>query len=430
MRINPSDSAHKETAILVGVRWENTSAQLTDEYLDELSLLAQTAGAEVLGRVVQARKRPDAATFLGKGKAQSLMRQAAALDCDLIIVDEELSPTQQRNLQNLAGEKIKVIDRSGLILDIFVRHARTREAKTQVELAQLQYMLPRLSGQWTHLERQKGGIGTRGGPGETQIEVDRRLVRQRIIRLKSELKHLAADHNTRSKRRKHSYQVALVGYTNAGKSTLMNSLTNAGVLVEDQLFATLDTTTRRLDLGDHQPILLSDTVGFIRKLPHHLVASFRTTLAEVAEADLIIKLLDASSPQVEDHLRTIDEVLTELGVLDNTSLVVLNKVDAITDRHILASLKRKFPQALMISARQRLRLETLEEAILLAHSRNFRSVVLKVPVTAAKLIHQVYRDLEVNNRRDEDGIVTLEVRGPESTLKAVQHRIRMLAPTE
>ncbi len=430
MHINPSDDVHKETAILVGVRWESTSSQVTDEYLDELSLLAETAGAEVLGRVVQARKRPDAATFLGKGKAQTLMRQATALDCDLIIVDEELSPTQQRNLQTLAGETIKIIDRSGLILDIFVRHARTREAKTQVELARLQYLLPRLSGQWTHLERQKGGIGTRGGPGETQIEVDRRIVRDRILKLKSDLKRLAADHDTRSKQRKNLYQVALVGYTNAGKSTLMNALTNAGVLVEDQLFATLDTTTRRLELGDHQPILLSDTVGFIRKLPHHLIASFRTTLAEVAEADLIIKLLDASSPQVEDHLRTIDEVLTEMGVLDNPSLIVLNKVDAVTNGDILARLKRKFPQALMISARRHLRLETLEEAILQAHSRHFQAAVLKVPLGAGKLIHQVYRDLEVKNRLDEDGMVTLEVRGPEPALQAFQRRIRMLARTE
>jgi GTP-binding protein HflX len=427
MHINPSDDVHKETAILVGVRWESTSSQVTDEYLDELSLLAETAGAEVLGRVVQARKRPDAATFLGKGKAQTLMRQATALDCDLIIVDEELSPTQQRNLQTLAGETIKIIDRSGLILDIFVRHARTREAKTQVELARLQYLLPRLSGQWTHLERQKGGIGTRGGPGETQIEVDRRIVRDRIRKLKSDLKQLAVDHNTRSKQRAHSYQVALVGYTNAGKSTLMNALTDAGVFVEDRLFATLDTTTRKLELGDHQPVLLSDTVGFIRKLPHHLIASFRTTLAEVAEADLIIKLLDASSPQVEDHLRTINDVLAELDVPDNPSLIVLNKVDALTDLNILARLKRKFPQALMVSARQRLRLETLEEAIQLAYSSHFRSAVLKVPLSAGKLIHEVYRDLEVKNRQDEEETATFEVQGPEPAIRAFQRRLEMLA---
>ncbi len=288
MPTNPRAAGRSESAILVGVRWGNVPAQQVDEHLDELGLLAETAGAQVLGRVVQVRDRPDAATFVGKGKANSLVKQARMLECDLVIFDEELTPTQQRNLQNLAGDDFKIIDRSGLILDIFDRHARTREAKTQVELARLQYLLPRLTGQWTHLERQKGGIGTRGGMGETQIEVDRRIIRTRIGRLKGELKRQLAEHKTRVKRRERVFQVALVGYTNAGKSTLMNALTNAGVFVEDQLFATLDTTTRRLQLGNHQPILLSDTVGFIRKLPHHLIASFRTTLAVVTDADLII----------------------------------------------------------------------------------------------------------------------------------------------
>ena len=426
MPINPRDGSPKEKAILVGVRWGNTPSHLVDEHLDELGLLAETAGAEVIGRVVQARERPDAATFVGKGKANSLIKQALALNCDLVIVDEELSPSQHRNLQELAGDDFKVIDRSGLILDIFDRHARTHEAKIQVELARLQYLLPRLSGRWSHLERQKGGIGTRGGMGETQIEIDRRIVRTRIGKLKRELKRKIAEHRTRVKQRERVFRVALVGYTNAGKSTLMNALTDADVFVEDQLFATLDTTTRRLQIGNHQPILLSDTVGFIRKLPHHLIASFRTTLAEVTEADLIVKLLDASSPQVEDHLETINEVLEELGIDDRTDLIVLNKVD-IVDQEELARLQRRLPEALLISARQHLRLETLEEAFEEAQSRHYRAVELQVPIGSAKLVSEIYRQLEVMGRQDDEHLVTLQVRGSDKAIRAFQRRIEAQA---
>ncbi|MEE9466644.1 MAG: GTPase HflX, partial [Candidatus Neomarinimicrobiota bacterium] len=306
------------------------------------------------------------------------------------------------------------------------RHARTHEAKTQVELAWLQYLLPRLSGQWTHLERQKGGIGTRGGMGETQIEIDRRIVRSRIDKLKRDLKRQTAEHKTRAKQRERVFRVALVGYTNAGKSTLMNALTDADVFVEDQLFATLDTTTRRLQIGNHQPILLSDTVGFIRKLPHHLIASFRTTLAEVTEADLIVKLLDASSPQVEDHLQTINEVLEELGIDDTSHLIVLNKVDAVGQAE-LARLQRRLPEALLISARQHLRLETLEDAFKQAQTRHYRAVELQVPIGSARLISEIYHQLEVKDRQDDENLVTMQVWGSDKAIRSFQHRIEALA---
>ncbi len=417
------EGAPRETALLVGLRWPSTPPPVVDEHLDELDLLAQTAGANVVGRIVQRRDRPDASTFIGKGKAQSMVMQSQELDCDLIIFDEDLSPSQHKNLQKMAGEDIKVIDRSGLILDIFGKHARTREAKTQVELAQLQYTLPRLSGLWTHLERQKGGIGTRGGPGETQIEVDRRMTRARIRLLQNDLKHIISERATQSHRRRQAFRVALVGYTNAGKSTLLNALTGARVYVEDRLFATLDTTTQKLTLSDGHTVLLSDTVGFIRKLPHHLIASFRSTLAEVAEADLILKILDASSPQVKEHFEAINEVLGELGLNDRPSRVVLNKLDAIDDDGTLAQLQRQFPDAVVISARQRLRLDRLEAAISEAYTQDFDQVQLRIPPEQSRLVSAVYEVLEVKERTYELDTTVLTVRGPRAVIQSFKSRL-------
>ena len=259
----------REKAFLVGVILKGSSQVQIIEQLEELEFLADTAGADIIGKFTQSRNKPDATTFIGKGKAQTIINQAIELECHLIIFNDDISPTQIKNLQKIAGETTKVIDRTGLILDIFTKHAKTKEAKTQVKLAQLEYFLPRLTRIWTHLERQMGGIGTRAGAGETQIEIDRRLIRNQIAKLKIELTAIEKQRQVQSHRREDAIRIALVGYTNAGKSTLMNALTDAGVLVQDQLFATLDTTTRKLeniDIGI--PVLLSDTVGFIRNLPH------------------------------------------------------------------------------------------------------------------------------------------------------------------
>lgn len=419
----PREGTPKEKALLAGIKWTQDSSQTVQDHLDELGLLTETAGGEIAGQVIQTRDRPDAATFVGKGKAQSIANQAQELGCDLIIFDDELSPSQQKNLQRLAGENIKVIDRSGLILDIFAQHARTWESKTQVELARLQYVLPRLSGLWTHLERQRGGIGTRGGPGEAQIEVDRRMTRTRIAQLQSDLKQIARERSTQSQRRQAAFRVSLVGYTNAGKSTLMNSLTGADVFVEDQLFATLDTTTRKMDLGDNRTILLSDTVGFIRKLPHHLVASFRSTLAEVAEANLILKILDCSSPQIEEHLATINEVLHDMGIADKPSLVVLNKLDALNDNDILNALQRQHPDAVIISAKQGLRLDQLEEVILKAYREDFVQADLRVPPGRARLVNMVYKTVEVESHTYDGDTTVLTVRGPKAILRSLQHKL-------
>lgn len=293
------------------------------DYLDELSMLARTAGGEEVVRFTQNAQAPDPSTYVGKGKADEIARAVKALGIDTVIFDDELSPSQQRNLEGVL--ECKVVDRTGLILDIFAQRARTAYAKTQVELAQYQYLLPRLAGMWTHLERQQGGIGTRG-PGEREIETDRRLARMRISKLKEELEHIDRQMATQRKRRSSVARVALVGYTNVGKSTLLNKLTGEHVYVEHRLFATLDTTVRRVSHGELS-YLLADTVGFIRKLPTQLVEAFKSTLDEVREADVLLHVVDLSHPAWEDQMATVNETLRTIGAADKSMLLVFNKID-------------------------------------------------------------------------------------------------------
>ena len=334
-----------EKAILVGValQSENISYNTMCEYLDELAFLAETAGAETVKIFTQNLDKPVTATFVGKGKLEEIRNYVEENDIDLVIFDDELSPTQIRNIdRELPGRK--VLDRTTLILDIFAKRARTAEAKAQVELAQYQYMLPRLTGMWTHLERQKGGLGLRG-PGESEIETDRRIIRDKITRLKEQLAKIDKQMTTQRKNRGKLVRVALVGYTNVGKSTLMNLLSKSEVFAENKLFATLDTTVRKIAIKN-VPLLLADTVGFIRKLPHHLVESFKSTLDEVREADVILHVVDISHPQFEDQVRVVNETLSEL--LDKTNkptITVFNKIDAFTytkkDEDDLTPIERK-----------------------------------------------------------------------------------------
>ena len=300
--MNNNNFSQKENVLLVGVIYGELDEEKVCEHLDELSLLAETAGGNVIRRFTQKISKVNSSYFIGKGKAEEIIRIAKDLKISSIIFDDELSPSHLKNYNNLSKE-IKIIDRSMLILEIFKQRAQTKEAKTQVELAQLQYMLPRLTRAWTHLERQMGGIGTRAGAGETQIEVDRRLIRTRISKLKKDLNKIDDEREVQSKRRGNHFKVTLVGYTNAGKSTLMKAISGANVFIQDQLFATLDTTTRLVELDSAHSIMLSDTVGFVRKLPHHLVASFKSTLKEVVSSDLILMVLDSSSKQVYDHYK-------------------------------------------------------------------------------------------------------------------------------
>lgn len=335
-----------ERAVLVGVV-PRTSAE---DSLAELALLADTAGAEVLKVVRQRRSTIHPGTFLSRGKLEELVEMAEADQADVFIFDEDLHPAQVKNLEDRL--KKKILDRSELILDIFAARARTREARIQVELAQLEYLLPRLTRMWSHLSRLGGGIGTRG-PGETQLETDRRHVRDKILFLKRQMKGVEKERQVQRARRQRHHRTALVGYTNAGKSTLMNALTGAGVLAEDKLFATLDATTRRLAWPDGAITLLSDTVGFLRKLPHHLIASFRSTLEEVIEADLLIHVADAAHPDAGPQIDAVEQVLEELGAGNKASLLVLNKADRLEDEAAHRGLALRYPGALLISALNR-----------------------------------------------------------------------------
>jgi GTP-binding protein HflX len=346
-----------ERAVLVGHSARDGGA--LDRSLAELALLADTAGAQVMGTVTQRRGPVHPATFIGKGKVLELKQLAGQNDADVVIFDDDLSPAQVRNLEK-ATER-KVVDRSELILDIFAKRARTRESRLQVELAQLEYTLPRLTGMWKHLERQAGGIGTRG-PGETQLETDRRLVRERIARLKRALGAVERERETQRRRRRREFRAALVGYTNAGKSTLFNALTRAQVFVENRLFATLDATTRQMVSPDRRIALITDTVGFIRKLPHHLVASFHSTLVEAIEADLLLHVVDASDPDWRRQIAA-EQALEEILETPRPTLMVFNKVDRIADDTIADGLRAEFDGCHVVSALTGDGLDRLRETV-------------------------------------------------------------------
>jgi GTP-binding protein HflX len=376
----------RESAILVGVvgpgrtRWDVTDS------LDELALLADTAGADVTDRVVQSISRFSAAWYIGKGKVSTLASLAAPQKTDLVIFDDDLSPVQIRNLEREI--KCKLLDRSALILDIFAGHARTATAKTQVELAQLEYLRTRLTRQWTHLSRQSGGIGTKG-PGETQIETDRRLIGQRITTLRSRLEKIDRQRTTQRKGRREFSRISLVGYTNAGKSTLMNLLSDSAVRTEDRLFATLDATTRVVQLDAHRRALLSDTVGFIRKLPHRLIESFKSTLDEVRESDVLVHVIDASHPRHDEHRRVVEDTLEEIGADGKAVLLVLNKIDAVENPETLTALKHTYPEAAFVSALRGIGLAELKSRLLDVVDRDYAENIIYLPVEEQRVIAQI-----------------------------------------
>ena len=419
----------KEKVLLVGVIHGELDLETVDVHLEELQLLAETAGAIVMGKITQKLFRINPSFFIGTGKAKQIINQAKELDVSLIIFDDELSPGQMKNYGKLT-EEIKVIDRSALILDIFKQHAQTKEAKTQVELAQLEYMLPRLTRAWTHLERQMGGIGTRAGAGETQIEVDRRLIRARISKLKRELEKIEKERETQSKRRGSQYKVALVGYTNAGKSTLMKAISGANVFIENQLFATLDTTIRSVKLDKTHSILLSDTVGFVRKLPHHLVASFRSTLKEVTKADLILLVLDASSNQVEEHYNTIIDVLKSLEAERHQMLIVLNKIDLESAENQISFLKRKFPGGTFVSALNNIRIEKLSQNISEIMDENYQIVDITFSYQESKELALAQEGMDVLERNYEDDHVKLKLKGSRWRINQIQSTLAKIKAPE
>jgi GTP-binding protein HflX len=398
----------------VGVLLSNKSKQL--DPLDELEGLATTAGARVVGKLVQRREVPDKTTYLGSGKVDELRQLVEAHNADVVLFDNDLTPAQTRNLER--GTGVKVLDRTELILDIFASRAQTHEARLAVELAQLQYALPRLKRMWTHLSRLKMGIGMRG-PGEKQLEVDRRLVEKRIHDLRTELAEIQRRKERQVAARQEHMTVSLVGYTNAGKSTLLNRLTGSNVLAEHKLFATLDTRTRRWQLPGWGPVLLSDTVGFIRDLPHHLVASFRATLEEARQAHLLMHVADASSPVALDQISAVYQVLSDLGIEEKDTLLVLNKIDALADRGPLEKLLARYPNAVPISAHTGQGIDQLSQLVSAMLSRSFSDVEVETGVDNGRLMAFLAAHGEVLSKNYRDDRVTIHCRIPRKYLDSI-----------
>jgi GTP-binding protein HflX len=397
------------TAVLVSVpERENTLPK--ERVLDELKGLVKTAGVTVVGELVQLRGRPHPGTCLGKGKLEELVELAHATGAELIIFDNNLSPSQGRHLEQ-ATQRI-IVDRSELILDIFATHARTYEAKLQVELAQLQYTRTRLKRMWTHLERIEGGIGASRGPGEKQIELDRRMIDTRISELKQRIGEIEVRRERMVRQREQHALVSLVGYTNAGKSTLMNALTKADVYVADQLFATLDTRTRAWNITGWGDVLLSDTVGFVRNLPHSLVASFKSTLEEARQADLLLHVVDASHPEAEQQVATVEAVLEEIGVEIRDFILVLNKADLVADREVIDMLRAKYASSITISAKTGRGLEQLGLLVAERLGDGFIDLRIETSVGNGRLFAWLAEHAEIQQRDYQDDRVIIEARLP------------------
>lgn len=420
MKLETKPNQDKERVLLVGLYGPNTHREIAKEHLMELERLTDTAGGITIQKLLQKRYKPDASSYIGKGKLKELSGLVKRNNIDLVIFDDDLSSTQVRNIQN--NTNAKVIDRSALILDIFAFRAKTAAAKVQVELAQLEYMLPRLTRAWTHLSRQKGGIGTKG-PGETQIETDRRMIGKRISLLKEKLEKLNKQRITQRKGRSGKTRVALVGYTNAGKSTLMNALTETNLFAENRLFATLDSTVRRFDVNNKE-LLLSDTVGFIRKLPHHLIESFKSTLDEIRESDILLHVVDASSKTVDDYIHIVNNTLKEINSYSKPTILVFNKVDAVKDQDIITGLKRDYPDAVWISAERNIGLNNLEEEINNKLIENSIERTIEIPVTEYKVVSLIHEIGEVISEEFNEDKVRLSFRIPKKYLGELKSVIK------
>jgi GTP-binding protein HflX len=412
-----------ERAVLVAAPRKGTDPHEVREHILELGRLTDTAGGEVVGVLQQQVDAPGPRFYIGEGKAEELRELLRSQDASLVIFDEELTPAQGKNLETFLGTR--VMDRPELILDIFATRARTSEARMQVELAQLQYLLPRITRMWNHLSRQRGGIGLRG-PGETQLETDRRLIGLRISSLRSKLEDVARARATRRKGREGQFRVALVGYTNAGKSSLLKALSGSDVFVEDRLFATLDSATRVVDLGDGHQCLVTDTVGFIRKLPHQLVASFRSTLEEAREADLLLHVIDASHPDMEEHRAVVAEVLEELDLDDRPQVLVFNKIDRLTHGEEEALRERvralESTPAVFLSALQTETLASLKDTLLARSRARLEKVMVRLPLEDGEGLATLYREGEVISATPQGNEMEVEARIPAAVLGRVRNR--------
>ena len=401
----------KERAILLGIKKRGMTSLDINEHLAELKELTRTAGGETIETITSSQNSFHPAYLVGTGKAELLTQLAAEKEADLIIFDKELSPAQQRNLEEKIG--IKIIDRTQLILDIFAQHAHSREGKLQVELAQLNYLLPRLVGKGIILSRLGGGIGTRG-PGETKLEVDRRRVREKIGRLKKDIEKIRQNRTMQRKQRKKIGipEVVLVGYTNTGKSTVLNNLTQAHSTVENKFFSTLDPISRQISLPNNQLIIITDTVGFIRNLPYHLIAAFKATLEEIAEADFLLHILDASHSQVIEQERVVRKILDEIGVKGMNIIPVLNKIDLLDSSNILRRLKNTFPEAVAISALKKQRIDRLLERITESFRNRYQKIRVNIPLAEGKLIARLHHEGKIlkENYMKQQADITVEVK--------------------
>ena len=401
-----------EKALLVGVRLSGMTKRYADESLGELSRLADTAGVEVMEKMIQSRETPDSAYFVGKGKAEEIALIYTELGLSTVIFDVDLSPAQTRNLENIIEGK--VIDRTRLILDIFAQHARTKEAMLEVELAQLNYQLPRLTRLWTHLSRQtagarSGSVGTRG-PGEKQLDIDKNLIRGRMSVLKQQLDKIKENRHLERQNREGKFTIALVGYTNAGKSTLLNSLANDHLYTDDKLFATLDPVTRLVRLSSNQSALFTDTVGFIRNLPHHLIVSFRATLEEVKESDMLLHVVDSSHESVREQIKAVEDVLKKLNAHNVPMLTVFNKTDNLDDMSVLTDLRREYPNSVSISALNGNGIDELKARLLEKASSNEVEIKIEIPQTNGQAINYIYNHGRIISKEFKDGFVYLQAK--------------------
>ena len=415
-------------AFLVGVKLKDELQSDAESSLEELRRLAETAGMEVLAEIIQPKETPDPAYFIGRGKLEEAEAIVSELKVEAVIFDNDLTPAQTRNLEKALD--IVVVDRTSLILQIFAQRAQTKAAKLQVDLAQLQYALPRLTRMWTHLSRLGTGGGTAGGsagraggvvrgPGETQLQIDRRLIHSQISRVKKALQKVEKHRRVQRKQRQEMINVSLVGYTNAGKSTLFNALTSEHRLAEDKLFATLDPTTRLLDLPDNRHVLLSDTVGFLKKLPHHLVASFKATLEEVVEADLLLHVVDVAHPEVESQIDAVDEVLKELDAFERPTLMVFNKVDLLENKEYTQLFRNKYPDSLAISAQNGTGLEALKDLLAERFSTQDVEVSIALSYQDGKALDYLYKHGEVFDTDYQGESIRVKAKLPQRYLKAL-----------
>tara|TARA_B100000953_G_scaffold298111_1_gene294269 strand:- start:137 stop:1408 length:1272 start_codon:yes stop_codon:yes gene_type:complete len=414
----------KKDKVIIASLFVN-SPSVEDEYqIDELERLINTLGGIVVDRVIQYRKNIDSKFYIGKGKLKLLYEYALEKKCNYIVINNDISPSHIKNIQSYFKDKVFIKDRVGIILDIFVKHAKTKEAKTQIKLAQLEYVLPRLTRQWTHLERQMGGIGTRGGPGETQIEIDRRLIRNQIIKLKKELIKISKTREIQKNNRKNIFKVSLVGYTNAGKSTIMQQISNKKIYIKDELFATLDTNTKKISIDRSNHFLLSDTVGFIRNLPDNLIASFRSTLSEIIDSNLLLKIIDISSPEYSNHLISIDSVLKYLNISEKKYLIIFNKVDLLHNNNLIQNLKKIYPDSIFVSGFKKINIDLILKKIKSLMNEKNISVKLNIPYNKTQFLNKIYNHFEILKREDNESDIRLYITGNKNKINKIIEEIK------